>query len=438
MLACSETRLQRDVDSLPSLEHVPPLAVASAAAATAPAVKPPPPSKQAKQALDEVWRTIIPCLEAADLLSATCHYHHPELCKVEEGEVFCNATRKLIDEGKATVRDDGGLELDSSSGSSCHRLRQALRDFPRLLPLVCYSSAKSGILTKDARSIIAYFAACPATMLEACHEALARVASSLAGGSALNAPAERPSARPALDLDAVAFAARAAELTAEHAVAASAPASQPPAAIPEGAELRGARLVVSAAVAAPSHSLLAAVTAHNKRGTAGATLQPEWLLTREGETATVNVAALWAAMCAAGGIRQTRKRGGPAVLRAVRSIPGQEGFPESLVKALLDHIDSWLLPMYGPREEDELAAIEPDQLRVVLQRGIAEGALQGPADAVVVCSPVLDRMLLLAAMQARSIQLPHYDVVVARGQAHDVPLEAFWRTSPPPAVCSRS
>ena len=65
MLACSETRLQRDVDSLPSLEHVPPLAVASAAAATAPAVKPPPPSKQAKQALDEVWRTIIPCLEAA-------------------------------------------------------------------------------------------------------------------------------------------------------------------------------------------------------------------------------------------------------------------------------------------------------------------------------------------------------------------------------------
>ena len=89
-------------------------------------------------------------------------------------------------------------------------------------------------------------------------------------------------------------------------VAASAPASQPPAAIPEGAELRGARLVVSAAVAAPSHSLLAAVTAHNKRGTAGATLQPEWLLTREGETATVNVAALWAAMCAAGGIRQVR------------------------------------------------------------------------------------------------------------------------------------
>ncbi|PSC68990.1 hypothetical protein C2E20_7491 [Micractinium conductrix] len=380
MLACSETRLQRDVDSLPSLEHVPPPAVASAAAATAPAVKPPPPSKQAKQALDEVWRTIIPCLEAADLLSATCHYHHPELCKVEEGEVFCNATRKLIDEGKATVRDDGGLELDSSSGSSCHRLRQALRDFPRLL----------------------------------------------AGGSALNAPAERPSARPALDLDAVAFAARAAELTAEHAVAASAPASQPPAAIPEGAELRGARLVVSAAVAAPSHSVLAAVTAHNKRGTAGATLQPEWSLTREGETATVNVAALWAAMCAAGGIRQARKRGGPAVLRAVRSIPGQEGFPESLVKALLDRIDSWLLPMYGPREEDELAAIEPDQLRAVLQRGIAEGALQGPADAVVVCSPALDRMLLLAAMQARSIQLPHYDVVVARGQAHDVPLEAFW------------
>ncbi|PSC70231.1 lactate dehydrogenase [Micractinium conductrix] len=113
MLACSETRLQRDVDSLPSLEHVPPPAVASAAAATAPAVKPPPPSKQAKQALDEVWRTIIPCLEAADLLSATCHYHHPELCKVEEDEVFCNATRKLIDEGKATVRDDGGLELES-------------------------------------------------------------------------------------------------------------------------------------------------------------------------------------------------------------------------------------------------------------------------------------------------------------------------------------
>ena len=65
-------------------------------------------------------------------------------------------------------------------------------------------------------------------------------------------------------------------------------------------------------------------------------------------------------------------------------------------------------------------------LAAVLQRGIAEGALQGPADAVVVCSPALDRMLLLATMQARSIQLPHYDVVVARGQAHDVPLEAFW------------
>ena len=62
MLACSETRLQRDVDSLPSLEHVPQLAVASAAAATASTVKPPPLSKQA---LDEVWRTIIPCLEAA-------------------------------------------------------------------------------------------------------------------------------------------------------------------------------------------------------------------------------------------------------------------------------------------------------------------------------------------------------------------------------------
>ena len=66
--------------------------------------------------------SIVTCLPPADLLSATCHYHHPELCKVEEGEVFCNATRKLIDEGKATVRVRCLLPCCSSTIAACCRL----------------------------------------------------------------------------------------------------------------------------------------------------------------------------------------------------------------------------------------------------------------------------------------------------------------------------
>ena len=129
------------------------------------------------------------------------------------------------------------------------------------------------------------------------------------------------------------------------------------------------------------------VNAHNKRGTAGSTLLREWPMARQGESFEVPAAPLWAALCAQGGLhlvrlpawqchawppvqvllaghsaRQVRRRGPVHVLSAVRSIPGLEGFPPGLAGTVMDRIDTWLLPMYGRSEAEELGTLAPAEL----------------------------------------------------------------------------
>ena len=76
--------------------------------------------------------------------------------------------------------------------------------------------------------------------------------------------------------------------------------AEPAATVPEGAERRGTRRVVT--VTSPSFELLKAVTKHNKSSTAKSELEQQWTIRRNSNTATVPVAGLWAALCAAGGI----------------------------------------------------------------------------------------------------------------------------------------
>lgn len=87
-----------------------------------------------------------------------------------------------------------------------------------------------------------------------------------------------------------------------HAAAASALAQPPPLVIPQGAEERDGDLVISAALASPPYSLLRDVNAHNKRGTGFKALPEHWTF-KEAPSITVPVAALWATLVAAGGIR---------------------------------------------------------------------------------------------------------------------------------------
>ena len=80
--------------------------------------------------------------------------------------------------------------------------------------------------------------------------------------------------------------------------------AEPAAAVPEGAERRGDTLFVTSCN--PSFELLAKVTAHNKSGTAKHELTKEWVIRRTGDTATVPVAELWAALVQAGGLHLVR------------------------------------------------------------------------------------------------------------------------------------
>lgn len=57
-----------------------------------------------------------------------------------------------------------------------------------------------------------------------------------------------------------------------------------------------------------------------------------------------------------------RRRGPVHVLSAVRSIPGLEGFPPGLAGTVMDRIDTWLLPMYGRSEAEELGTLAPAEL----------------------------------------------------------------------------
>lgn len=75
---------------------------------------------------------------------------------------------------------------------------------------------------------------------------------------------------------------------------------EPAAAVPDGAERRDGKLVV--VTREPSFQLLAAVTAHNKSGTAKSQLHERWSIQRGGETGAVGTAQLWAALCDAGGM----------------------------------------------------------------------------------------------------------------------------------------
>lgn len=76
---------------------------------------------------------------------------------------------------------------------------------------------------------------------------------------------------------------------------------------------------------------------------------------------------------------QVRKRN--LVLAVVRSMAGQDQFPSTLATALSQRIDTWILPMYGYTEEEELATLSPNALRgalvVLLRREGGSGGCLG-------------------------------------------------------------
>lgn len=61
-----------------------------------------------------------------------------------------------------------------------------------------------------------------------------------------------------------------------------------------------------------------------------------------------------------------------------------------------------------------------------LERGIADGVLEGSVECPVVAAHMPSRAVLLAAMKQRSISLPSFDVVTDRSGAA-VPVERFWQ-----------
>lgn len=54
----------------------------------------------------------------------------------------------------------------------------------------------------------------------------------------------------------------------------------------------------------------------------------------------------------------------PAVLRALRSIPDLQGFPATrgALKAVMERIVTWLVPMYGRSEAEDLGILGPEEL----------------------------------------------------------------------------
>lgn len=240
-----------------------------------------------------------------------CHYRDVKDCKLEDGNTFCNATLRLIAEGKAVATDAGELKIVVDGAQSCHRLRVAMGDYPADQPLVSWSSAASKLNSGNCDAILLYLKSTQSPVLEPYLEELRAALSSSAPSS--TAPAATMPARSVLPplsqpaREAADFAAAASAALGARAASASVPAQQPPAAepLPAGCERRADGTVV-VRLDAPSYAVLAAATQQNKKGTKGARLPQQFEISRARVEAVISVAGLWAALRSHGGLHLVR------------------------------------------------------------------------------------------------------------------------------------
>ncbi|PSC67273.1 HAD family hydrolase [Micractinium conductrix] len=380
-LSSEQAQLRREGDALPSLDHVElqhDTATAVAAPVPAPG-KAQPPSKRRRTALQELWHVLLPILVAMGLEKSMCHYKMCSNCKVEAGQVYCNNTLQLINEGNAR--------------------------------------RESCLTTNILIDILSYFASTANNALAPYREQLQAVAD-INPAPTVGASALPSGSRPAAE--ALAFASSVAGASQAAAAGATAVVLPEPV-LPAGALERGGVAVVR--VDQPSFDLLAECTKHNNKGKRNALLPRTLEINQSGVgSASIDSAALFAVLRTHGGLHLVRARG--ALLRALRSMPGHEAFPPTaaLVSVVNQRITHWLLPVYGYNAEEELGTLSPEALKEVIERGISAGTLGGPAGSVTVREPFADRSLLLAAMQQRGIKLARYDVVGEEA----VPVDRLW------------
>jgi hypothetical protein len=152
------------------------------------------------------------------------------------------------------------------------------------------------------------------------------------------------------------------------------------------------------------------------------------------------------------------------LLQVVRQLPQQENFPFSLIKQLETRIRTWLVPLYGYSEDEELGTVQPDALtgaplfgevlatvvclhhfrcpphfkhsttQALLQLhadalndAIGQGLLVDEGGFVKVTTTTPTRQLMLLAMEAHGIKLDRFDMVapLAKGTPL-VPVEQLW------------
>ena len=174
-----------------------------APAATA---KPPDRFKTARACCIAATTASLPALTRAGLKNALCHYDNAATCRVEAGQTYCNATVAQIDAGTLTVVEDvdtesrplgtfslrdakGRLAGDDGGQPCCARLRLWLAqpqqqpggqpgppaqgeeqdaeppppwEYPRHVPLVMFSSVKSGIPVATYEAVSAALLTAPA------------------------------------------------------------------------------------------------------------------------------------------------------------------------------------------------------------------------------------------------------------------------------------
>eukprot|EP00887_Chlorella_sp_A99_P000371 scaffold13.g371.t1 len=244
--------------------------------------------------------------------------------------------------------------------------------------------------------------------------------------------AGREASTPAPELSDVATqaAAFASRVVAQESEAAAAQTQQParaaardqqppgPPPVPDGAQLLDGRCVVRED--SPSFELLSEATAYNKRGTPAAFKFPAFFKIDQrpgGQpvTATVPVVALWVAARAVGGLHVVLRRG--TLFELVLGIPGQQNFPQALVKELTNRVNTWLLPIYGYSEDEELSGWLRQRCLVsrvgpALEAGVAQGWLTREDGTIKLTAAEPTREQVLLAMQAHHITLPRYDLVV--------------------------
>lgn len=406
-LSMAQIVLQRDAAQLDPLSHVElrqPDPMPAASAAVPPKKKPE--SKLLRDRLTTLCGHLITFLKERGLGGDLCHHNDVKLCHVADGNLFCTATQRHIDNNKIEVLEDGSLK-PTLGFRSCHRVRLELGDNFNGLPVVAYSSCAS-FTTAAYTALIKALTKDDCPFLEPFRAALP--GSLVASADQFTTASAEPQLVPPPRLANAAGAELAARAAARIA-AASAPADPPSSAPPQGVLMKDGRAVVRCDE--PTFEQLQWANGHNKGSTRGATMGKQLAVSRAGSQAVVAWVDLWAALRKAGGYHLVLAQNN--MFSVLRTLPGWDTASVAALRGAEQSAATWLLPLYGWGKDEELGTFTADGMAAALKDAIDLGVLLEQGGCIKLAAHriggVASRRTVLLAMQASQIELPDFDMI---------------------------